>query len=650
MSNRPFVLLCALGFLVIGAIAANAHDEEEGEGKAVDPAPAGIGDTGPFPSSNRVQLLSQVTVAEMGGDPNRLNNDIWGWTDSLTGHEYALVGRYDGTSFVDVTDPYNPIVVAELNSYNDRGSYWRDIKVYDNYAYIVADPQHHGLQIFDLTKLRTTTPGTVLPSTYGDPNNPQSGDYLWHHDSFTFAHNIAINEESGFAYVTGSNIGSRGLHILDLSNPTNPTVAGEFASDGYTHDAQVVMYHGPDADYRGMEIAFNSNEDTLTIANVTNKAATVMISRNDYAPSSYTHQGWLTEDQKYFLLADETDETKTAGATLTRTHVFDVEDLDNPVYVGYHTGVAATTDHNLYIHQGLIYEANYASGLRILEPIDLAAAQLNEVGYLDTYPTGETEGYDGAWSVYPFFKSGTIIVNDRQNGLFIARLLKGDTDDDGDVDNTDMLTSIGNFTGSGGITGVHKAFAQGSFDGDGDVDNTDLLNAIGSFTGSGGSAAGNQFVLAAGSLTDHPDQANLLYDPTTGNLKIDPSEGPGGELTGYVLQSDGEFIFANHIMSLGGTAESTTDELSEANPFGSVTATTDLGNVLVAGLTLAELESLLTTANYTGMLGSGVNEFDLIVVPEPQSLALLGVGLLLLMAALLYQRRIRIGRPQSHRR
>jgi hypothetical protein len=59
--------------------------------------------------------------------------------------------------------------------------------------------------------------------------------------------------------------------------------------------------------------------------------------------------------------------------------------------------------------------------------------------------------------------------------------LLGDTDLDGDVDNADIGTTAGSFTGSGG-TG--KLWADGDFDGDGDVDNADLGVVTGNFTGS----------------------------------------------------------------------------------------------------------------------------------------------------------------------
>lgn len=69
-----------------------------------------------------------------------------------------------------------------------------------------------------------------------------------------------------------------------------------------------MIYAGPHAAYVGHEICLNSNEDTLTIVDVTNKSAPLMLSRTGYVGRGYTHQGWLTNDQAYFLLDDELDE------------------------------------------------------------------------------------------------------------------------------------------------------------------------------------------------------------------------------------------------------------------------------------------------------------------------------------------------------
>ncbi|MGE3998580.1 MAG: choice-of-anchor B family protein [Planctomycetaceae bacterium] len=414
------MLVSAFRRMIAGAIVCSAlstsarggpivifHGEGHGEGdsgKELEASEkAGVGGSGPFFSSN-VTLLAHMPLTDIGGTSGVLGNDIWGWTDPMTGREYALYGRSDGTSFIDISTPTAPVYLGDLPTHTGNAA-WRDIKVMGDHALIVADGNgNHGMQVFDLTNLRGVTSVTTFTETA-------------HYGGYSNAHNIAVNEQTGYAYAVGTNTASGGLHIIDVSDPTNPTAAGTFSADGYTHDTQVVAYQGPDADYAGREIAFNSNEDTLTIVDVTSKQATAQISRTGYSQSGYAHQGWLTEDQRYFLMNDEFDEVNFN--TGTRTHIWDVSDLDAPVYLGHYESSLTSRDHNLYVHNGLIYEANYTTGLRILEPVDLSQALVTEVGYFDTYPTDDARTFNGAWSVYPYFKSGSIIVNDRQNGLFV---------------------------------------------------------------------------------------------------------------------------------------------------------------------------------------------------------------------------------------
>ena len=387
---------------------------------------------GQFETQN-IEFLSRVPLSQMGGGDG---SDLWGWTDSTTGREYALFGRSNGTSFVDVTNPSNPVYLGNLPSFTGSST-WRDIKTYDDHAYIVSDSNGpHGLQIFDLTNLR----GVQSPQTFSETAHfdglPGS--------QFRSAHNIAINEDSGYAYITGSNRASGGLYILDLSNPTSPTVAGQYSGDGYTHDAQIVNYLGPDPDYQGREVAFAFNEDTVTIVDVTNKNSPSLIDRAGYPEAGYTHQGWVSEDQRYLFVNDEFDEFQQGGPT--RTHIFNIENLDQPQYVGFHTGATNSVDHNLYVKGNLIYEANYSSGLRVLEITDAQNGVLTEVGFLDTYPADNNASFDGAWSVYPYFDSGTIIVSDIYRGLFVARLdlpVTADFNGDGTLDCADIDDLIG---------------------------------------------------------------------------------------------------------------------------------------------------------------------------------------------------------------
>jgi choice-of-anchor B domain-containing protein len=237
---------------------------------------------------------------------------------------------------------------------------------------------------------------------------------------FANAHNVAINEDTGFAYAVGTNTCAEGLHIIDITTPNNPLFAGcHSLSD--THDTQCVVYQGPDTDYLGREICVSFNGgDGAEIVDVTDKFAPLRIWSDVYPGLRFAHQGWLTEDHRYLLLGDELDESSLGVPT--RTHVFDVADLDAPVYVFAYEAATVSIDHNLYVHGNLVFQANYTSGLRVLEIGDLSNQELMEIAFFDTYPASDATDFSGAWSVYPYLPSGNIIVGDRTNGLFVLSL------------------------------------------------------------------------------------------------------------------------------------------------------------------------------------------------------------------------------------
>ena len=376
---------------------------------------------------DNVDLLSFLPLSELGGGRGASLNDIWGWTDPETGTEYALVGRVDGTSFVDISNPHSPAVVGNLwLTEGANPASWRDIKVYKDHAFIVSDGAgQHGMQVFDLTQLRDVDAADM----------PVEFEETAHYDQIASAHNIVINEDTGFAYAVGSSSGGitcgGGLHIIDIREPLQPTHAGCFAdeqtgraSTGYTHDAQCVVYQGPDTEHQGKEICFNANETALSIGDVSDKANTVALSRADYPNVGYSHQGWLTEDHKYFYMNDELDELQ-GKVNQTRTLIWDVQDLDDPQLVKEFFLESESSDHNLYIRGNLMYQSNYHSGLRILDITDIENPV--EVGFFDTMPYGENgPGFDGSWSNYPYFKSGIIAVSSIGQGLFLVK--KSDID------------------------------------------------------------------------------------------------------------------------------------------------------------------------------------------------------------------------------
>lgn len=340
-----------------------------------------------------VDLYADLSVSELGGGEN--GNDCWGWTGP-TGREYAIYCRSNGTAFIEITDPANPVYLGNLATHS-TSSLWRDAKVFNNYAFIVSEAGMHGMQVFDLTQLESVD------------NPPVEFTESAHYDLFGNAHNIAINEATGFAYAIGTNTFARGLHIVDINDPLNPVIAGDFSQDGYTHDVQVVIYNGQDQNFIGSEIAFAANENTVTIVDCTNKLNCTMLSSINYDEVGYIHQGWLTEDHKYFLVNDELDEINFGNNT--RTYIFDVQDLMNPSLVGFFESELPSSDHNLYTKGMYCYQANYRAGLRILDINGVADGNLEEVAFFDTNPEGDQPGFNGAWSVYPYFPSGNIVIS-----------------------------------------------------------------------------------------------------------------------------------------------------------------------------------------------------------------------------------------------
>ena len=368
---------------------------------------------------DRVDLLSFIPREELGAPRGVRLNDVWGWTDPSTGREYGLVGRMDGIAFVDVTDPFNPRYLGNFaKTPGSQSNTWRDMKVFRDHMFVVADGAgQHGMQIFDLTQLRDVT-------------EPRDWEPTALYEDVASVHNVAINEATGFAYLVGASGGGEtcggGSHIVDINDPLNPMFVGCFAhpntgrrNTGNSHDTQCVVYHGPDEDYAGREICVNANETAISIADVTDKSNPIAVARAEYPNVAYAHQGWLTEDHAYFYSNDELDEV-SGQVDRTRTLVWDLRDLDDPLLVREYYSATSVTDHNLYVRGDRLYMSNNRAGLRVLDISDPENPM--EAGSFDTTPWSEdAAGFDGTWSVYPYFESGTILLSSRREGLFLVK-------------------------------------------------------------------------------------------------------------------------------------------------------------------------------------------------------------------------------------
>ncbi len=356
---------------------------------------------GSFDSVGDIEMTSWIPLNNFMGNPST-GSDCWGYT-SPSGREYALFTHESGTAVVEITDPNDATIVGEIDG---PDSLWRDIKVFGARAYAISEGGD-GIQVINLANVDLGLVTLENTITTGGT---------------TATHNVVINEDSGYLYRCGG--GSNGLRIYDLNaNPANPTYITSWPTK-YVHDAQIVTY--PEGTpYAGREIAFlcggyngGWGETGLTILDVTDKSNIFIVGETEYSNNHYSHQGWLSEDFQYFYLNDELDEQNTGSTTTTR--ILDVSDLSSPFLAGTCSTGSSAIDHNLYILGDTMYQANYRSGVRIFD----ISNRLNPVqtGWFDTYPEDDGAAFNGLWSVYPYFPSGTVIGSDLERGLFVWRM------------------------------------------------------------------------------------------------------------------------------------------------------------------------------------------------------------------------------------
>jgi len=408
LPSRRSLSTALLLSLACGSVA-HAHDDDYR--KLLDQVPPVFGpiwtadaenqERGTFDFQN-MTLLAQIPLNNFPGLNTVSGNDCWGYV-APSGREYVIMGVEGGYGFVEITNPTNPVVIDTIVG---PVSLWHDVKVVGQYAYGVSEGGA-GIQVMDLSNIDNGNVTLVRN---------------WSGGGYSTTHNIVTNEETGSLWVVGSNIGNGGLVHIDLSNPELPSIDGGW-TEMYVHDAQVVTWQG--GQYDGRELAFLSSgfsggfsETGLRIADVTNPNNPVTLSTLFYPNAGYSHQCWLSTDRTTLYLNDELDEGNSVPVTTTR--VINVEDPTNPVFLGTFTTGKAAIDHNLYTRDHVIYQSNYRSGLRVFDGLD--PINPTEIAYFDTFPGSDSASFNGAWSNYPFFPSGTIAVSDIERGLFLLRL------------------------------------------------------------------------------------------------------------------------------------------------------------------------------------------------------------------------------------
>ena len=237
------------------------------------------------------------------------------WIVTLTRSKIAI-GQTYGASFSEVTKKGELEYLGRLPANNDS-VIWREIKVVRDSLIVGSEGVGHHVQVFDLKKLLKLSPKN--PKTFDIKQDTALVDINQGIKGRT--HTVTAQEERGYAVANGA--GGRagrndtckgGPMFINLDNPSKPYVEGCNGQDGYTHDAQCIVYRGPHKKYYGRDICYGYNEDTLTIYDTPNRKgmgnAGSIISRTPYVGASYTHQGWVLDPfwQTHIVMDDELDE------------------------------------------------------------------------------------------------------------------------------------------------------------------------------------------------------------------------------------------------------------------------------------------------------------------------------------------------------
>lgn len=334
--------------------------------------------------NKNMYLLSNInTHAIQGG----YYSSVWGYV-APDGREYAIMGCYDGTLFVDVTDASNIHEVGFVPT-PTPGYYniWREMKTYSHYAYIVSEISNSGFQIVDLQYL------------------PDSIHYVKKYVPPGYSSTHSISQSGPYLYVNGASIG-QGVTVYDLSvDPLFPVKRGAYNSF-YVHDCRVI----DDTIY-----AANITSGSVSIINAVNKNSLNLVTVFSNLPGSGPHNTALTTDKKHLFV---TDEIGTAPYLLK---VWNIQDKQNITYVTnwQPTGITTSIIHNVEVYGNYLLAGHYTAGLRVVDISNPATP--TEVAWYDTYPANNNEGYDGNWGVY-MFPSGKIASSDRSTGLYVLKM------------------------------------------------------------------------------------------------------------------------------------------------------------------------------------------------------------------------------------
>jgi choice-of-anchor B domain-containing protein len=322
-----------------------------------------------------ITFRSQLTY------PGQELANIWGHADAV-GNEYALVGHTSGLSIVNVTDPDNPV---QLHQVNGTWSYWREVRTWGNYAFVVTEGGNLGMQIIDLSGL----PGSISTKYWkgtGAINN-----------LLNKAHSLQITD--GYLYLNGTNLFNGRTIIVSLADPWNPlylgVIPGTYVHDGYVRNDTLW--------------ACNIYNGYVSVISVANKSTPSLIMTQN-TPGNFPHNTWLNTSGSTLFATDEVSNSWLSS--------YDVSDVGNITLLDkiQVTPGSGSIVHNTHVHNDYAVTSWYRDGIVVVD--GARPDNLVVVGHYDTSPLAGN-GFNGCWGVYPYLPSGNILASDIEGGLFV---------------------------------------------------------------------------------------------------------------------------------------------------------------------------------------------------------------------------------------
>lgn len=327
----------------------------------------------------------------------------WGYNQTGKNKEYAIVGSSRGTYFIDITAPASPTVCDYVAGTSSPGV-WREVNVYQNYAYVVSDNSPpNSFQIIDMQ---------YLPDSVHVVHNSSTAYFERGHQVYVDGNKLYV------AGIRFQGSGSANMRVYSLATPSAPvllrTLSQDYPSITYVHDMFV---------RRDTVFAHCGNQGLHVYKFTASNTFSALGSLTGYADAGYCHSGSITNDGKTFIMCDEVP-------TGLRIKSLDVSNLSNITVNSLFrpNSNSGFVGHNPYvIGNKYAFISCYQDGLYLY---DISSPSTPTIaGYFDTHPQGGasagnnygSSSYNGNWGAFPYFKSGLILACDMQNGVFILR-------------------------------------------------------------------------------------------------------------------------------------------------------------------------------------------------------------------------------------